>query len=138
MQPQPASRPRPLAGIVQVVIALFALGFAAFAIVEVGGEVKGWAKPFFIVPGILIALLAALPVRAAIALFRGAPEAQQRTETVSKGCGLPMYAAVAFGVIALIRSAAAREPITELLPYLVLIGIAWALVSFVAPTLARR
>jgi hypothetical protein len=132
------NRPRPLAALVQMVIALFAVGFAAFAIVEVGGEVDGVAKPFFIVPGVLIALLAILPVRAAIALFRGAPEAQQRTETVRKGCGLPMYGAFGFGLIALVRSTVAGESITELVPYLVLIAIAWALTSFVAPALARR
>jgi hypothetical protein len=120
-----------------VALALFALGFAAFAIFEVGREVTGWVKPFVIVPGIVIALMAIMPVRAAKAHFRGTPQAYGRTKTVELGCGGFMVLLLFYAVGAFVLSVIHDEPITQMLPFLVLVSTATVL-AFVGPALARR
>jgi hypothetical protein len=131
------SRPAVFAGLAQLAVAAAGLGLAGYAVLALGGAASGGVKAAVVVPGVLVALLALAPVRAAVALFRGTPDAARRARQARAGCGFPLVFAFVLGVAALVRSLASADPVTQVLPYLLLMAAAGGLI-LAADAIARR
>lgn len=92
-----------------------------FAVVEVGGQSNTTGRVLVTVPGVVVGLLALIPVRAAVALLKNRADAPRRARATRRGYLFPMLGLTAFGAAAFVRTLVNGEPITQVLPFIAIL-----------------